>query len=186
MSIIKARPLLYWNFSEVILYGYLRYLPLNQAYRYGLSRVGCTLCPNSSLWSEFISNKIDNKFSNDYIPILSDYAKKRGLNNQKNIKRFIADGEWKKDWRKVSTNNTSIHFFLSNDYIKAYIINPKENFLEWSKALGTSFYKNKGKNIISGEIKIDENFYNFNLTKKSDKKNIEIKNLDNNQKIKIN
>lgn len=185
LSIVKARPILQWNFSEVILYGFHRKLRLNSSYRFGLSRVGCTLCPHSSQWSEFVSNKIENKFSNEYIPVIKEYAIKRGLTGQKNIKRFIADGEWKKRFGgKVSTNDTSIHFSDSNDYIKAFIINAKENFLEWSKVVGTVFYKDIDPGIISGEIKIDENFCNFKLINKSNKKIIEIKNLDNNQKLK--
>lgn len=52
-SQINAMPILEWGAQELFLYLFAAKLPVHRAYRYGLARVGCCLCPESSekhLW----------------------------------------------------------------------------------------------------------------------------------------
>lgn len=51
-NIINASPILDWNATEIWLYLMSYNLPVNKAYRKGLSRVGCVICPYQSGWSE--------------------------------------------------------------------------------------------------------------------------------------
>lgn len=55
ISQINASPILKWNSAEI--YGYLvtKHLLLNNAYRKGLFRVGCMVCPMSSDWWDSLS-----------------------------------------------------------------------------------------------------------------------------------
>jgi phosphoadenosine phosphosulfate reductase len=174
-SIINARPILYWNFTEVILYNFYRNLDLNLSYRYGLSRVGCSLCPNSSEWSEFILKEMEKNIFDDYVPIISEYANKRGLKDKTSVARFISSGQWKKRAGGRGLNNTSsINFLESDSHIKAVIINPKENFIEWSKVLGSTLTRSNGNNKLLGEININESVYSFEITKKPNKEIIRV------------
>ena len=185
LSVINARPILYWNFSEVILYNFYRDLKLNKSYRYGLSRVGCSICPNSSEWSEFILSNIEPTIKEDYVPLISDYANKRGLKEESDINKFIATGQWKKRaGGKGLTNESSINFSESEHYFKAVMIKPKENFLEWAKVLGNVMYKERDCNNISGELKIEDMTYSFEITKNADKEIIKINNICSNVAIK--
>ena len=185
LSIVNARPILYWNFSEVILYTFYRNLSLNMSYRYGLSRVGCSICPNSSEWSEYIISNIEKSVMKDYVPLITDYAHRRGLNEDSDIKKFIAKGQWKKRaGGKGLTNDSTINFSESDNYLKAVIVNPKENFLEWIKVLGNIMYKEKSPNNIFGELRIDEGTYSFEITKKSNKEIIKIYNINNKVSVK--
>ncbi len=47
-------PLLEWASSEIFLYTYSEFLPINPLYKLGFSRVGCIMCPNSSEKHEYL------------------------------------------------------------------------------------------------------------------------------------
>ena len=172
-SVINARPILYWNFSEVVLYNFYRGLPMNPLYRYGLSRVGCELCPYSSEWSECIISHINDNFKNKYFYLIKDYARNRGLSDEKDLDDFIANGHWKKRaGGKGIDSVSSINFTQSLKGFKSISTKPSENFLEWIKVLGkVSHVKNKNK--IDGELNIDGNYISFSMTKKDEKEFIE-------------
>jgi phosphoadenosine phosphosulfate reductase len=52
---INTSPLLNWNSGEIFLYLLTRNIFFNQAYRYGLVRVGCAVCPLASKWTNSIT-----------------------------------------------------------------------------------------------------------------------------------
>ena len=172
-SIINARPILYWNFSEVVLYNFYRGLPMNPLYRYGLSRVGCELCPYTSDWSDCINSQISNKFKDKYIPLVREYAQNRGLTTEKDLDKFVSGGQWKKRaGGKGIDCDSSINFSQSLKSFKSVAIKPSENFLEWIKVLGNVSSTKKG-NEINGELNLDGNYISFTITKKEDKEIIE-------------
>lgn len=57
-KIINVSPIVEWSAIEVYLYLLLNNLPINEAYRKGLSRVGCVICPYSSNWSEDLCGQL--------------------------------------------------------------------------------------------------------------------------------
>ena len=54
---INCSPILKWNSAELFLYLLHYSILLNDAYRIGFNRVGCTICPLSSGWRDSISNR---------------------------------------------------------------------------------------------------------------------------------
>lgn len=177
--VINARPILYWNFSEVVLYNFYRGLPLNPLYRIGLSRVGCELCPYSSDWSESIISHITDKFQDEYIPLIKDYARNRGLSDEKDLNKFVSEGQWKKRAGGKGINSDSaITFSQTLKSFKAIAIKPNENFLEWIKVLGKVSYT-EYKNKIKGELNLDENYISFSISKKGDREIIEFFDIQN-------
>lgn len=177
-SIINARPILYWNFSEVVLYNFYRNLPLNPLYRYGLTRVGCELCPYSSNWSECIISHINNDFKEEYVPLIKEYAKNRGVSDEKKLDNFVSEGQWKKRaGGKGVTCDSSIDYSES-DIFKSILTNPSENFLEWIKVLGDVSY-NENNGIINGELNIEGNYISFSITKKENNQIIEFFDIQN-------
>lgn len=172
-SIINARPILYWNFSEVILYNFYRKLPMNKLYRYGLSRVGCELCPYSSEWSECIHSHINDKFEEEYFPYVREYAKNRGLSDEKDLNEFISKGHWKKRAGGMGINSDSaINFSQSLKSFKAISIKPTENFLEWIKVLGDVTYQ-ENDDVVTGELNLDGNHISFELIRNENKEIVE-------------
>ena len=172
-AVINARPILYWNFSEVVLYNFYRNLPMNPLYRKGLSRVGCELCPYSSEWSESIIAHITDKFEDEYIPLIKDYAKNRGLSDEKDLNNFVSEGHWKKRAGGKGINSDSaITFSQTLRSFKAISIKPNENFLEWIKILGSVSYMEKN-NKINGELNLNGQDISFAISMKEDKQIIE-------------
>lgn len=157
---INARPILEWNITEVYLYIFYRKLHLNRAYRWGLNRVGCIICPYASSWTEFVNSKIDKESITPYISFIEDYAKARGV-PQKSIKKFINNGEWKKRAGGMGLDlKSNIIFSEKEDKLKGILEKPREDFMEWSKVLGERIYK-EHNGVIEGEIRIDEHKINF-------------------------
>lgn len=181
-SIINARPILYWNFTEVMLYNFYRKLPMNPLYRYGLTRVGCELCPYSSNWSDSINSHISDTFKNEHVPLIKEYAKNRGVSS-KNLDKFVHDGHWKKRAGGKGIDCDSSTDFSDSEVFELISTNPSENFLEWIKVLGDVSY-NENKDGIKGELNIDGNYISFLLTKKENKQIIEFYDIQNNIRLK--
>ena len=182
-SVINARPILYWNFSEVILYNFYRSLPMNPLYRRGLSRVGCVLCPYSSEWSETIISHIDKRFEDEYIPLIKEYAKNRGLSDEKDLNKFVSEGQWKKRaGGKGIDSDSTIAFSQTLKSFKAVLIKPSENFLEWIKVLGDVSFK-KENNKIYGELNLDGEYVSFLISYQEDKQIIEFFDIQNDVKL---
>ena len=179
---INARPILYWNMSELFLYIFFRNLSINRGYRFGLYRVGCSVCPFSSDWSEFILNKIEEPIK-DYFILLKGYAKSMGLREEGLIYKYISNGEWKKRaGGRGLKKDSDVRFIVAKDSLKALILNPKEDFLEWSKVVGDVLYKeNENKpNNIYGELRIKNIVFPFDLSTKDKRMSVEISNVGQN------
>jgi len=168
---INSRPILYWNTSELFLYIFFRNLLINTGYKFGLARVGCSVCPFSSEWSELILNKIGEPIK-DYFILLKGYAKSMGLREEGFINKYISNGEWKKRaGGRGLKKDSDVRFVLGQDSLKAVILNPKEDFLEWIKVVGDVLYKeNENKpNNIYGEFRIKNIAVPFDLSTKDKK-----------------
>jgi phosphoadenosine phosphosulfate reductase len=170
---INAEVIKNWNISEVFLYLFSRNIEMNRAYRYGLNRVGCIICPFGSKWYEFIVNKMFPNLTNEYVHVITDYVKLSGIKDKKNIKLYIAEGQWKKraGGRGIDTNGVRIDFIEKENSLEAVSMRPRENFLEWVKTVGDIIYKNQ-ENRIVGEIKIGSEIFDFEMEKKNDDKAI--------------
>ena len=183
---INARPILYWNTSELFLYIFFRNLLINSGYRFGLTRVGCSVCPFSSEWSEFILNKIGERIE-DYFIFLKEYAKSMGVKKNRFISKYISNGEWKKRaGGKGIRRDSDVRFIGDQNFLKAFVLNPKEDFLEWIKAIGDVVYKkeeNENEINIYGELGIKNVIVPFKLNTKNTKNkrvSIEILNIRSN------
>ena len=86
-KIINVSPILEWNATEIYLYLLLNGLPVNEAYRKGLSRVGCVICPYSSSWSEDLCGQL-------YPETLAPFVNKirEGLERSKTA--VLPEGNW--------------------------------------------------------------------------------------------
>jgi len=176
---INAEVIKNWNIPEVFLYLFLRNIEINKAYRYGLKRVGCSICPFASNWSEFIINKIFPDLAKEYINVIKEHVELLGIKKEEKIKEYISQRQWKKrgGGEGVNTNGIRIDFIEKENNLEVVLTRPRESFLEWVKTVGDVIYKNQGNNII-GEIKIGIEIFNFKIEKKEDNEKILVK-IDN-------
>jgi len=147
---INASPIIEWNTTEVFLYILSRKLPLNEAYRNGLTRVGCSVCPFASRWSEFVlSSRYDNdikKFTN----IIVDYAINCGLSANE-IGTYLQNGEWKSraGGRYLPQGGKRVTTVKDDDLITFRLSSPNENWTEWAKAIGDVAMESDNQGQIS-------------------------------------
>jgi len=172
--VVNAEVIRYWNTAEVFLYIFYRNLLLNKGYIYGLSRVGCTICPFNSSWSEFIIHNIQRDIFNPFIDILNNFVNNLGIKSSKDIYEYIIQGQWKKraGGEGIDTNKRHLELTEENGKIIGIIKKPNENLFEWVKTVGDIIYKKKRGDIIYGEIKIKDKIYDFTLIKKQHEKEI--------------
>lgn len=151
---INAEIIKYWNLSEIFLYLYFRNLYVNEGYRYGLNRIGCSICPFSSEWSDYILNKVYNNVTKKYLEEIINYSKGLIINDHIELTQYIKEGNWKIRSGSYGNidNNVSVDIIEYKNYIKFILSNPKENFLEWIKTIGDiRIIRNDGEEI-EGEI----------------------------------
>ncbi|MDI6889416.1 MAG: phosphoadenosine phosphosulfate reductase family protein [Thermodesulfovibrionales bacterium] len=167
---INAEVIRYWNSAEVFLYTFYRELKINEAYRYGLSRIGCGICPFGSEWSEYIINYKYSEVSSKYLGILKEYVDMIVPEKNKALE-YICEGAWKKKpgWGGINSNGTKIDFFSSDQRLEALISNPNENFIEWSRTIGEIYFK-KEDDKKYGEIKVRDKIFDFEVIKNKDDK----------------
>lgn len=153
-NVINARPIFSWSLSEIFLYLFSRNLAINQGYRYGLSRVGCIICPFSSDWNERIARKVYPEKMEPFLNVIKKATIESGVID---VQDYIKESRWKR--RSGSKSNYSgvsrIDIIEQSRDLKVFLTNPKEDILEWLKVLGPLFFA-ENNNIIKGEIKFKE------------------------------
>ncbi|MDD4108664.1 MAG: phosphoadenosine phosphosulfate reductase family protein [Prolixibacteraceae bacterium] len=153
-NVINARPIFSWSLTEIFLYLFSRNLAINQGYRYGLSRVGCIICPFSSDWNERIARKVYPEKMEPFLNVIKKATIESGVID---VQDYIKESRWKR--RSGSKSNYSgvsrIDIIDQSNDLKVLLTNPKEDILEWLKVLGPLFF-DKSNKIIKGEIKFKE------------------------------
>lgn len=137
---INCNPILEWSSCELYLYTFARNLPINKAYKYGLHRVGCILCPMSSSWTDCIQNKKYTKEVKPYLNIIRDSINK-SFDCENDWKEYMEAGGWKKraggkiltfgENRVTSTTDNGKEIFV--------IRNATHSWKKWMVTIGNFF-----------------------------------------------
>ena len=130
-------PILDWSSAEVFLHIFAEKLPLNEAYKYGFSRVGCIMCPNSSGNHEYIKQRFFNKEVEMFSKIIVDTSKK-DLSGE-NAKKFLETGGWKTrlTGRELKiTEDERFKFEEKKDRLIFDVLNLNDDWVEWYKTIG--------------------------------------------------
>lgn len=133
-KVINARPLFDWNTTEIWLYILLHNLPFNIAYRKGLSRVGCVVCPLSSELGDCLDYNFFKDKATPFVNKLRNNSIKAGIPN---VDDYIKLRKWKVRAGGNRFETTSlVEINSTNPDFEAKLINPKENLFQWMKTLG--------------------------------------------------
>lgn len=161
-SVINARPLLYWNDTEIYLYLLLHDLDINIAYRKGFSRVGCVICPFGNEKNDYLVSRIDSKRLSFFIDKIKTQAVRSGV---KDIENYVKDRKWKvRAGGRDLEIDSKLEIIGSTPDFKAIIHNPRTDFFEWLKVL--SPYKTSvDGNTTHCEIVFRNNAYSFQVVR---------------------
>lgn len=151
-----------WSTAELFIYLLHHKILFNDAYRKGLFRVGCLVCPMSSSWWDSITNSL---YPEEIKPLLSKvekYAKITKPNTE--LKGFIEQGGWKARMggRGLPNGGNRTVEIIKEDKISFGFITKTQKWTDVCTILGpiVSFKNNIYSQIISGQefcFKIDSN-----------------------------
>lgn len=139
---VNVSPILDWGTNEVYLYLLKKSILFNDAYRIGLFRIGCKICPMSSGWWDGIANDAYKGELESLFRKVEGYAKK--TKPDKEQKRYIEDGGWKgrMGGRGLDVGGNRVTEVIDGDEIVFHFSRKTENWLEVCKILGEIVEKN--------------------------------------------
>ena len=149
----------------------MRQLPVNDGYRKGLSRVGCSICPYSTPWSEHIVEKSYPDNINKFVKQISN-----SLSDIKDKDVYLKDGNWKlrAGGKTVLEERSRVDIISTNPDFVATLTAPKEDLFQWLITLGKVQIQSQNENIISCEIKYNKSVFNFKVITNEEKNNLTI------------
>lgn len=164
-TVINARPILNWSGCEIFLYLFEHKLPINQAYRMGMTRVGCVVCPFGSEWNEMIATNGFSHVCKPFLERIENNAKKSGV---KDVKDYVGQGGWKRRSSGDNISHTSfIEFKSSVPTFKAIINHPTIPINTFLYTIG-AYSEQDNKGVIKGELKYKDTIIEYSITKKKD------------------
>jgi len=174
-NMINARPIIEWSAIEVYLYLLLHDLPFNNAYRKGLSRVGCVICPYSSGWSEDLCGKL---YPETIAPFIEKIRTDLNQNKVTGVDNYIKLGKWKvRAGGRYNESSSSLNIISTAPTFVARITAPKENLFMWMRVLG-SINLSHEENKTKGEINYRKHIYCFSVIDENNDLFLTIDNID--------
>lgn len=164
-NVLNVRPIFEWNTTEVFLYILLHNLSFNTAYRKGITRVGCSICPFSSEWSEMIVAKEYPVSINKFINHLESKLSLLSITKTKEKEDYIKLGNWKKraGGKIANVEGSCVSFISSNPDFKAEFSKPKEDIVKWLSTIGQITINHSVNETIKGILNYKGNLYYFDL-----------------------
>ncbi len=152
ISQVNVSPIHKWNTAELYCYILNRDLLLNKAYRIGLFRVGCMVCPLSSDWWDGIAN---NRYATEMEPLLKRVERyAHDTKPQKEVKKYIEDGGWKARMggRGLRNGGNRVSEQIQGNTITFAVQNPTQEWMNVTPILGniTEQKSDRGVQKISG------------------------------------
>lgn len=134
-------PILDWGAHELWLYLLDNDLMINRAYRYGLSRVGCVVCPESSEKYAWFVDAVYPEAIKPYSDVIIETSAKEFV-SQEEAREFIGSSNW-----QARKSGVTLKEHLSRPAEKAEGLNIEwysaelnaPSFLEWLKTVGNVF-----------------------------------------------
>ena len=137
-SQINAMPILDWGAHELYLYLFAKQLPMHRAYRFGLPRVGCMVCPKASEKFLWIKNRLYPSEMNKYMDIVINSTTKN-FPTQEAQYEYLASSTWqaRKNGLELLDHIPALAETATPEIsIWNNLDCPKSLFLEWLKTIG--------------------------------------------------
>lgn len=172
-NLINCRPIFNWNVTEVYLYAIKNDVDLNSAYKLGLTRVGCNICPFASSWSESMIAMLYPNLVRPYVEVIKKMAVNLGITNEDKIKEYISSGNWKKNagGKGLCIDSSAISIISRKPDLEVIVNFPKSDWKIWLSIIGDMLISKKEfENYIfyDGEIRLDGCLYKLNVTEKKE------------------
>lgn len=155
-TVTNASPILHWGTTEIFIYLFRSKLPLNDAYRKGLTRVGCVICPFSSEWNDMV---VSHQYNKELLPFLTRIKEQVVKSGVKDDKVYIQQGNWKRRAGGRGLNSiSSLEIIENKQDLSIRCINPQKKITDWLCVIGNYSLSDKKK---TGELSYDNKIYPF-------------------------
>ncbi len=136
ISQVNVSPIHKWNTAELYCYILKNGLMMNDAYRLGLFRVGCMVCPLSSDWWDGIANTYYKEEMQPLLQRVENYARK--TKPEKEVIKYIEDGGWKARMggRGLDNGGNRVTEQIQNNELTLTISRPTQSWLNVAPLLG--------------------------------------------------
>ena len=133
---VNCSPILKWSTSEIYLYILERNILFNRAYKLGLFRVGCAVCPMSSTWWDGIANVVYKSDLKPFLEYVEEYA--RANKPEKEIKKYIAQGGWKGRFggRGLPNGGNRVHEIIQDNSIQFVFSETRQSWIDIARIVG--------------------------------------------------
>lgn len=159
---INARPIFYWSLVEVFLYLWNHGIQINEAYRQGLTRAGCLICPFGNEWNEMI---VSRRYKENLAPFLSRIEAQARKSGVKDVEKYVGEGGWKRrgsgDW---VDKEGYLDVVSTAPTFKAKIVKPSIPIDSFLRTLGEYGLVEKGS-VGIGYIKIKDTVHDVAIRK---------------------
>ena len=156
-TVINASPILQWNSVEIFMYLFRYDLPINIAYRFGMTRIGCVLCPFSSEWNDMI---VKAKYESTVEPFIRKVENQVSKLNIPDPNEYIKSGNWKRRaGGRDMKPDSKLKITSSNPDLIIEIENCHKDYYTWFPAIG-EFSGNQTR----GNIKFKNRIFTYSLT----------------------
>ena len=142
---INVSPILEWGTAEIYLYLLKNNILFNSAYRLGIFRCGCMICPMSSNWWDGIAN---DAYKEELEPLFSRIEKyAEFLSSAKTRRKFVEEGSWKGriGGFNVANGGNRIDEIVENNCVTYRLERMLQPWLEVCKIIGDVVGKNGEK-----------------------------------------
>lgn len=150
---VNISPIIKWSSSELWLYILERGILFNKAYRNGLFRVGCAVCPMSSSWWDGIANDIYRDDLGPLLKYVEQYA--RESKPEKEVAKYIAQGGWKGRFggRGLVNGGNRVYEIIEDDKLQFVFSETRQSWLDVARIAGPIVERsgNDGEQVIKGK-----------------------------------
>lgn len=154
ISQVNCSPIHRWNAAEIYCHilNERDELIINDAYRKGLFRVGCMVCPMSSDWWDSLTGEYYSEEIKPLRSIVEQYSSH--CKPAPEVQKYIEQGGWKmrSGGRYLPNGGNRVGEVISNNAMQFSISTPTQNWLDVAKLLGpiTEQGDNRGVQKIDG------------------------------------
>lgn len=144
---VNCHAILKWSSAEIFVYILHNDLLINHAYRYGIYRVGCKVCPMSSRWQDALIAAIypeEIKSALSLLESITVFAK------GKLDKKYIEDGGWqaRAGGRILQQGENRVKEYVDNDRMTFTITNGRQKWMDVSPIIGNVVETNGNHFIV--------------------------------------
>ncbi len=139
---INVSPILSWGTAEVYLYLLKNKILLNEAYKEGFNRVGCSVCPMSSPWRDHLSYGFHKEEIQPLLDVVENYVER--VKPAKSTQKYIENGGWRARMggRGLKNGGNRVTEVIDGDKIIFRFAKRTGNWLDVAKILGEIVEKN--------------------------------------------